>query len=49
MSLTKVVRASFYTRQTIGTYAGVCACNRTYQMEKTEEILDVHPLVAVIH
>ena len=26
----------FYTHQTSGTCAGVCACNRTHQMNKTE-------------
>ena len=28
--------AIFYTHQTSGTCAGVCACDRTHQMKKTE-------------
>ena len=31
-----MAHAVFYTHQTSGTYAGVCACSRTDQMEKTE-------------
>ena len=31
-----MARAIFYTHQTIGACAGVCACDRTHQMEKTE-------------
>ena len=31
-----MAHAVFYTHQTSGTYSGVCACNRTHQMEKTE-------------
>ena len=31
----QVVRAIFYTDQTSGACDGVCACDRTYQMEKT--------------
>ena len=30
-----MARAIFYTRQTRGACAGVCACDRTHQMEKT--------------
>ena len=31
-----MAHAVFYTHQTSGTYAGVCACSSTDQMEKTE-------------
>ena len=34
-----MARAIFYTHQTSGAYAGVCACHRTHQMEKTEAIV----------
>ena len=30
-----MVAAIFYTHQTTGACAGVCACDRTHQMEKT--------------
>ena len=36
MSLAEVARAIFYMHQTSGACAGVCAFNRTHQMEKTE-------------
>ena len=32
-----MVRAIFYTHQTSGACAGVCACDRTYQMERTDK------------
>ena len=35
MSETKVARAIFDTHQTSAACAGVCACDRTHQMEKT--------------
>ena len=31
-----MARDIFYTHQISGACAGVCACNRTYQMEKTD-------------
>ena len=30
-----MTRAIFYSHQTNGAFAGVCACDRTHQMEKT--------------
>ena len=37
-NVSKVARAIFYTHQTSGACAGVCACNRTHKMNKTASI-----------
>ena len=48
-----MARAIFYTHQTSGTCAGVCACDRTHQMEKTalpilDNILEYYPISKII-
>ena len=40
MSLKEVVHAFFYTHQTV-TCAGMCACNHTHQMDKTDIYLNI--------
>ena len=39
---------SFYTHQTIGACAGVCACDGTHQMNKTDIFVFLHSLRIVI-
>ena len=43
-------RTIFYTHQTSGACAGVCACNRTHQMERTDSqvIINQHNFKASI-
>ena len=46
-----MARAIFYAHQTIGAGAGVCACDRTHQMEKTEMAVktNVNRLKYIVH
>ena len=41
VSLLEKVRPILYTHQTSGTCAGVCAYDRTHQMEKTETVIEM--------
>ena len=48
--LEEVIHAIFYSHQTSGTCAGMCACNGIHQMEKTElHLVTMHIKFSRIH